>query len=191
MMDLLNRANITGFNATQYINSHSNNITALPNIAIAASGGGYRAMLNGAGGVAAFDSRSPNSTAPGQLGGLLQSATYFAGLSGGSWLVGSIYGNNFTTIQNLISGAGNSGTWDFTNSIIEGPNHGFQLLTSADYYRNLFDQVEDKSNEGFNTTLTDYWGRALSYQLINATNGGPDYTSVSYTHLTLPTKRIV
>jgi len=176
MMDLLNRANITGFNATQYINNNRNNITALPNIGIAASGGGYRAMLNGAGGIAAFDNRSPNSTVPGQLGGLLQSATYLAGLSGGSWLVGSIYGNNFTTIENLQSGAGNSGTWDLTNSIIEGPNHGFQLLTSAEYYRNLFDQVSAKSSEGFNTTLTDFWGRALSYQLINATDGGPAYT---------------
>lgn len=133
-------------------------------------------MLNGAGAISAFDSRSTNSTATGQLGGLLQASTYFAGLSGGSWLVGSVYGNNFTTIQNLQSGAGDSGTWDFTNSILEGPNKGFQLLTTADYYRHLVDQVDAKSGEDFNITLTDYWGRALSYQLINATDGGPAYT---------------
>lgn len=28
----------------------------------------------------------------------------------------------------------------------------------------------------FNTSLTDYWGRALSFQLINATDGGPGFT---------------
>ena len=36
--------------------------------------------------------------------------------------------------------------------------------------------VEDKENTGFNVTITDYWGRALSYQLVNATDGGPSYT---------------
>jgi len=83
MIDLLGRLNITGFNASTYINTHANNVTSLPNIAISASGGGYRAMLNGAGLLSAFDSRSDNATAPGHLGGLLQSATYLSGLSGG------------------------------------------------------------------------------------------------------------
>jgi lysophospholipase len=85
MIDLLGRLNITGFDAAGYINAHANNVTALPNIAISASGGGYRAMLNGAGLLSAFDSRSDNATAPGHLGGLLQSATYLSGLSGGRY----------------------------------------------------------------------------------------------------------
>lgn len=74
-------------------------------------------MLNGAGAVAAFDSRSPGSSSKGNIGGLLQSATYISGLSGGGWLVGSIYTNNFTTVQNAV----NSGTiWQFGQSILEG-----------------------------------------------------------------------
>ena len=94
MRDLLGRINIAGFDAGAYITNNAQNVTALPNIAIAFSGGGYRAMLNGAGALQAFDSREADSTTPGHLGGLLQASTYVAGLSGGSWLVGSIFVSN-------------------------------------------------------------------------------------------------
>ena len=94
MRDLLSRLNITGFDASAYITNNAQNTTALPNIAIAFSGGGYRAMLNGAGALQAFDDREAAGTVPGHLGGLLQASTYVAGLSGGSWLVGSIYVRN-------------------------------------------------------------------------------------------------
>ena len=91
MRDLLGRLNISGFDAGAYITNNAKNTTALPNLAIAFSGGGYRAMLNGAGALKAFDSREANGTNAGHLGGLLQASTYVAGLSGGSWLVGSIF----------------------------------------------------------------------------------------------------
>ncbi|KAF2159247.1 hypothetical protein M409DRAFT_60954 [Zasmidium cellare ATCC 36951] len=181
MRDLLGRMNITGLDTNQYIDNHQNNASALPNIGIAASGGGYRAMLNGAGVIQAFDSRTPNSTAAGQLGGLLQAATYLSGLSGGSWLVGSLVSNNFTSISDILSqdtSADDSGSlWQLGNSIFEGPDTGgIQLVDSVGYYGDLVDQVHGKEDAGFNTTITDYWGRALSYQLINATDGGPAYT---------------
>lgn len=120
MRELLGRLNITGFDATKYINDNRNNVTALPNVAIAFSGGGYRAMTNGAGGLAAFDSRTPNSTNTGQIGGLLQAATYIAGLSGGGWLVGSIYSNNFTTVQKIMDQGDEGHVWQLGNSILEG-----------------------------------------------------------------------
>jgi lysophospholipase len=178
MRDFLGRLNITGLDTNKYIDDHANNASALPNIAIAASGGGYRAMLNGAGVVQAFDSRTENSTGPGQLGGLLQSTTYLAGLSGGSWLVGSLYTNNFSSISDILGyGGDGSSLWQFENSIFEGPKTGsIQILDSVGYYVSIRDSVEDKGDAGFDTTFTDYWGRALSYQLINATNGGPEYT---------------
>lgn len=177
MRDLLSRMNITGLDTDSYINNHRNNASALPNIGIAISGGGYRAMQNGAGVVQAYDSRTPNATAAGQLGGLLQASTYLAGLSGGSWLVGSLYSNNFTSISNILSYNGeDSDLWQFGQSIFEGPStSSIQLLSSVGYYKELLDSVDNKSDD-FNTTITDYWGRALSYQLINATDGGPDYT---------------
>ena len=71
----------------------------------------------------AFDSRETNSTGAGHLGGLLQSSTYVAGLSGGGWLVGSIFVNNFTTITGLLENTA-SPVWEFGNSIFEGPATG-------------------------------------------------------------------
>ena len=45
-----------------------------------------------------------------------------------------------------------------------------------DYYTEIFDQVGDKEEAGYERSITDYWGRMLSFQLINATYGGPGYT---------------
>jgi lysophospholipase len=173
--------NITGFDSNQYIDNHRDNTSALPNIGIAVSGGGYRAMLNGAGLIQAFDSRTPNSTNVGQLGGLLQSTTYLSGLSGGSWLVSSLYANNYTSVDAILaadtSDHSTGNVWQLGNTIFEGPDSGgIQLLDSLGYYSSLTDAVNGKEDAGFNTTITDYWGRALSYQLINATDGGPAYT---------------
>lgn len=158
MRKLLTRININGFDAGAYIDKNSNNRSALPNIGIAASGGGYRALMNGGGALAAFDDRTVNATADSkQLGGLLQSSTYLAGLSGGGWLVGSIYINNFTTVQALQSQDSGS-VWEFGNSILKGPKKtGLQILDSAGYYSNIKDAVSKKSDAGFNTSITDYW----------------------------------
>jgi lysophospholipase len=169
--------NISGFDATTYINNYRNNATALPNIGIAASGGGYRALMNGAGFLAAADNRTNNATNTGQIGGLLQATTYLAGLSGGGWLVGSIYSNNFSSVQDLRDGSSGSNVWKFDNSVLEGPNgDGIQLLSTADYFSTIHDEVESKENAGYETSITDYWGRTLSFQLVNATDGGPSYT---------------
>lgn len=176
MRDFLGRVNITGFDAGNYITNHANNASALPNIGIAVSGGGYRAMLTGGGAFQAFDIREENSTAAGHLGGLLQSATYFAGLSGGGWLTGSIFVNNFTTVTGLLNDNGSS-LWHLANSVVEGPaTGGIQVFNSAQYYSSLYDDVNGKANAGFDTSITDYWGRGLSFQMINATEGGPAYT---------------
>ncbi|PQE09273.1 Lysophospholipase protein [Rutstroemia sp. NJR-2017a BVV2] len=177
MISFLDRANISGFNASDYIVKASNDPKILPNIGIAISGGGYRAMLNGAGFVAAADSRTKNSTNVGGIGGLLQSTTYLSGLSGGAWLVGSIYINNFSTVTALSDGSSGSSVWQFGNSILKGPeSSGFSITNTADYYNVLVDDVDSKSAAGYETTVTDYWGRALSFQLVNASNGGPAYT---------------
>ena len=119
-----------------------------------------------AGFIAAADNRTTNSTNTGQIGGLLQSTTYITGVSGGGWLVGSIYTNNFSSVQDLRDGSLNSPVWQFGNSILEGPNDdGVQLLSSVDYWSTIESEVSDKQDAGFNVSLTDYWGRALSYQL--------------------------
>ncbi|PMD51035.1 uncharacterized protein K444DRAFT_573454 [Hyaloscypha bicolor E] len=177
MTSWLSRMNISNFDATSYMNGIRNNVSALPNIGLAVSGGGYRALMNGAGFLAAADNRTNNATNRGQIGGLLQSATYVAGLSGGGWLVGSIYTNNFSSVQDLRDGSKGSSVWQFGNSIFEGPaSNGIQILSTANYFSTIQDEVSSKEDAGYNTSITDYWGRALSYQLVNATNGGPSYT---------------
>ncbi|KAL8676243.1 MAG: hypothetical protein Q9186_007229 [Xanthomendoza sp. 1 TL-2023] len=176
MRDLLQRINIPNFDAQQYITNNGRNRSALPNIGIAMSGGGYRALLNGAGAIAAFDAREENATSAGHLGGLLQSATYLGGLSGGGWLVGSLFVNNFTTVSASLNDPSHT-VWQYDQSIAEGPDKGsIQLLDTASYFKTIEDQVSDKRDAGFNRSVTDYWGRALSFQLINATDGGPSYT---------------
>ncbi len=177
MTSWLSRMNISGFDATSYMNGIRNNVSAVPNIGLAVSGGGYRALMNGAGFLAAADNRTNNATNTGQIGGLLQAATYVAGLSGGGWLVGSIYTNNFSSVQDLRDGSSGSSVWQFGNSIFEGPaSDGIQILSTASYFSTIQDEVSTKEDAGYNTSITDYWGRALSYQLVNATNGGPSYT---------------
>lgn len=158
MRDFFGHVNISNFDAVSYIDRVSNdNATNLPNVAIAVSGGGYRAMLTGGGALKAFDSRTPNSTTAGQVGGLLQTATYVSGLSGGSWLLASIYVNNFTTIGDLQAD-GSGEAWQLEQSILKGPSTGgFQLLSTAEYYNTISDQVSGKSDAGYETTLTDIW----------------------------------
>ena len=45
MREFLIRMNITGFDAGAYIDTLKDNVTSLPNIGLAVSGGGYRALM--------------------------------------------------------------------------------------------------------------------------------------------------
>jgi lysophospholipase len=204
---LLGRLNITGLDTNEYIDNiikdidGGNTSALLPRISIAISGGGYRALMNGAGAIAAFDNRTANSTGNGQLGGLLQATTYLSGLSGGSWVVGSLYMQNFTTVESIISSTSGflSTLWQFGDSILEGmslhlhfyPDCSLRMtitpgprgLPVGEYYRELYQSVQDKVDAGYNTTITDYWGRALSYQLVNASDGGPGNASIKMFNL--------
>lgn len=170
MTTLLGSLNIAGFDAAKYVKDHSDDVKNLPTLGIAFSGGGYRAMLTGGGALKSFDSRETTST--GGLGGLLQSSTYVAGLSGGGWLVGSIFVNNFTRVSDLQASTGQ--LWNLTGSIFAGPDG-----TSAgemDFYNTLGKQILGKQKAGFDISITDYWGRSLSFQFVNASLGGPEYT---------------
>lgn len=119
----LKRVAIRDFDSEEYLSDAEANSTALPNIGIAISGGGYRALLGGAGALASWDSRSTGSDGTGNVGGLLQSATYISGVSSGGWLVGSLSINNFSSVQDSIDAPG---IWQFEDSIFTGlltPKH--------------------------------------------------------------------
>ncbi|KAK6540265.1 Lysophospholipase 1 [Orbilia ellipsospora] len=179
LREFLTRINIAGFDAGAYIDKNGNDVSLIPNIGIACSGGGYRALMNGAGVLSAFDSRTSNSTSPGHIGGLLQSSTYLAGLSGGGWLVGSLSLNNFTSVQAIVNSTQNQlgSLWQFEDSIFVGPDGGVnEPISGTSYYENLISTVDSKSDAGFNTSITDLWGRALAFQLMDYPQGGLDVT---------------
>ncbi|KAF2091721.1 lysophospholipase [Saccharata proteae CBS 121410] len=131
--------------------------TTLPLVGLTTSGGGYRSLLSGAGVIQAFDSRDSSLS----VAGIYQSLTYQGGLSGGSWLLSSIIGNNWTTISELRD---NLWTTAFEETLIGYEGIGGELKIKAD--------ITAKDDAGFDTTLTDPWGRLLSYQLLEGSDGG-------------------
>jgi lysophospholipase len=149
LKDFFSHVDIDKFDASSYIDKFSSDVADLPNIAIAISGGGMRAFLNGAGALKAFDDRTEGATATGQLGGLLQSATYVAALSGGSWLLSSVFVNNFTTI-----GALQEDVWDFTSPFIY---YGPETMDPTQFWGNMTAQVTAKKDAGFVTSSADFW----------------------------------
>lgn len=85
-------------------------------VALVLSGGGFRSMLTGAGILQAYDDRTPD---PGSLSGLLQSITYFGGISGGAWLVMSNFVNDFKPMHQVLS----DNDWALQTQLLEGiPN---------------------------------------------------------------------
>jgi len=60
--------------------------------------------------------------------------------------------NNFSTVEALRDG----GTWQFANSIFRGPKEsGVSLFNTASYWTDIVDQIRDKRNAGYETSLTD------------------------------------
>lgn len=153
------------------------------NLALAFSGGGDRAMLNAAGAIAALDNRTTGANEHG-LGGLLQSATYIAGLSGGSWPIASLQLQNWPTLdevvfenpndiwnltagQPMVNMTDELGlVWDFATA-----NYN-ETLTHISFWNNdssgagIGANVHAKQNAGFPTSITDVWGRALGHKLF-------------------------
>ena len=128
-----------------------------PKVGISVSGGGYRAMLVALGVSQGFDSRNETSKNEG-VGGFLQLADYYAGLSGGSWATGAQAINGWPTAQSLVDDI-----MELSSNLVN-PNHD-----SLSFYEHLFKDVGAKKHADFPISISDYWGRALSYQLMNDT----------------------
>jgi lysophospholipase len=140
-------------------------------VALTTSGGGTRSLLLGAGVIQGLDARDSNvSTA-----GLFQGLSYHAGLSGGGWLLSSFVGNNYPTISYL-----RDNLWEkaFQNGLGLPGN----LLAAAAYVP-ITNDLLVKQLAGYDVTLTDPWGRLLSYQLLLGANGGVQKTLSSITGL--------
>lgn len=109
------------------------------------------------------------------LGGILQSCQYMAGLSGGSWLIGSSAINNFATVPQLVQS-----NWDIDN-VFSAPQGG--IINTVEYYTDVVDQVQNKNHAGFFTSITDYWGRFIGYHLVNSSTGAqvPQWSDIANT----------
>ncbi|MBW0497543.1 hypothetical protein O181_037258 [Austropuccinia psidii MF-1] len=125
-----------------------------PTLGLAHSGGGQRAALYGAGVLHAFDARTTSSP----VRGVLQLATYIAGLSGGSWLVTSLAANDYPPIPQLVEG------WDLSQNIVF-PG-GLNPIADVKFLKHLHDATHLKDNAGFRVSLTDLWGLAIGRHFL-------------------------
>jgi len=137
--------------------------SSLPVVGFTSSGGGYRALLETAGVVQGFDIRDSNVG----TSGVYQGLTYEAGLSGGSWFLSSLAGNNWPTVSSL-----KTGLWEnaFQNSLLLPAN--ILSASGLTQYVATTTDITAKEAAGYDTTIVDPYGRLLSYQLLLGPDGG-------------------
>ncbi|KAK5174780.1 uncharacterized protein LTR77_001863 [Saxophila tyrrhenica] len=137
--------------------------SSVPAVGFTSSGGGYRALLETAGVFQGFDARDSDVG----TSGIYQGLTYEAGLSGGSWFLSSLAGNNWPTVTAL-----KTGLWEdaFQNGLLVPAN----ILSVDDLtlYAQVSTDVVAKEAAGYDTTIVDPYGRLLSNQLLLGDDGG-------------------
>jgi lysophospholipase len=130
----------------------------VPRLGIAISGGGFRAAIHGAGILSMLANQSQPSNANETFRGLYDAALYLSGSSGSSWLIGGIYQEPtmeaLPDLWEMIQG------WELQRSVLLPEN---SFLRSVSSYRRFNNQIDEKEELGFETTLTDILGRLLRY----------------------------
>ncbi|KAJ3823123.1 phospholipase B [Lentinula raphanica] len=141
-----------------------------PKIGIAIPGGGLRAAQFGAAALSGIDARNESAKSAG-TGGLLQVSSYLTGLSGGSWITGSLFFNNFPTLGELVFGNGNNLTGWLLDLAFATPD-GDDLFSEYNqyFYGSILWSVMAKADTGIDTSITDPWARMISYHFLNQTN---------------------
>lgn len=133
-------------------------LNRMPTLAMVSSGGSYRAMLMGAGVVQAMDRRDTQEA----TGGLYQAMSYHSGLSGGSWLLTTMFGNGLDRISVL-----SKELWEKT--LLK--NGIYPLNTgSAPEKPFITNDMTTRSSFGFPVTVTEVWGRFIEWQTLRATD---------------------
>ncbi|EIN11650.1 phospholipase B [Punctularia strigosozonata HHB-11173 SS5] len=146
-------------------------------VGIAISGGGYRAAQYGAGVLSGLDARNESAKAAG-TGGLLQVASYLSALSGGSWLTGSLFLNNWPTVKDMVYGNGGNLTGWLLDLPLATPD-GDDLFNDKNqaWFGSVLWSVEAKANKSIDTSITDPWGRMIAYHFLNQTTRGNFFTN--------------
>lgn len=169
----LERLNLSDFDVQNYTKwLHSNTTENMPTLGFANSGGGSRAAFSGIGGLRAFDSQL-SAAVHQKTGGLLQSLTYYAGLSGGAWPPSSYAFHNYPAIDDLVA------MWHVEINRFTSTNDSEYAATTKTY----FEEIYPKFEAGFNVSVSDFFGRAFGYQLLPGDHGGLNLTWSSITEL--------
>ncbi|KAG6830791.1 hypothetical protein H0H92_014640 [Tricholoma furcatifolium] len=165
-----------------------------PKVGMAIPGGGLRAALYGAGCLNALDARNDTAKAMG-TGGLLQVTSYLSGLSGedinyfhfnlsltimrlgGSWITGSMYFNNWPTMNDMVLGnGGDMEGWLLDIPFVTPDGDDIFSDNNQAFYGSILWSVIAKASKGItdkkcsDTSLTDPWSRMISYHFLNQTN---------------------
>ncbi|TFK22575.1 phospholipase B [Coprinopsis marcescibilis] len=147
-----------------------------PKVGIALPGGGLRAAQFGAACLNAIDSRNDTAKAAG-TGGLLQVASYITGLSGGSWVTGSLLFNEWPNINDLVFGNNGLSGWMLDLSLVLPDGNNILTQANQDYFGSILWSVKAKGDAGIDTSLTDPWSRMISYHFLNHTSRGDFFTN--------------
>ncbi|KAI0690543.1 phospholipase B [Cytidiella melzeri] len=147
-------------------------------IAIGISGGGLKAAQFGAGVLSGLDARNDSAKQAG-TGGLLQVTSYLAGLSGGSWVTGSLVFNDFPTMEDLVFGNDQLSGWILDNDLA-APD-GLDLFTDDNQYffGSILWSVVAKADKWIDTSITDPWSRMISYHFLNQTTRDNFFTNLT------------
>ncbi|EJD02796.1 phospholipase B [Fomitiporia mediterranea MF3/22] len=148
-------------------------------VGIAIAGGGYRAAQLGAGVLSGLDARDEVAKKAG-TGGFLQVASYISGLSGGSWVTGSMFFNDWPTIPDLVFGNGGNLSGWVLDLNLASPD-GLDLFDNDNQYffGSILWSVVAKADKGLDTSLTDPWSRMISYHFLNGTSRQNFFTNDS------------
>lgn len=178
LISYLNRAGLKDFDAVKFINEES---TKPINIGVTLSGGSYKAALVDAGEIAALDDRVKEANEFG-LGGVLQATSYISGLSGGSWVLGSLAMQDWPSIEEVIH-TNPHDTWNLTatRQTVNGTGVELGIYPVLSNNTEKFSQhlnnwvyddvgigydIEQKQQAGFPTNLIDAYGRSVAYQFL-------------------------
>lgn len=158
----LDRVQLQDFEVETYKSKiQQNPETNMPTLAMANSGGGWRSAFTSLGGLRAFDDKFPASVEQ-KTGGLLQSLTYYAGLSGGSWPVASLALYDYPAVDDL------GASWKVNVNRISATNDSQSAATIT----TMFKQLVPKFEAGFNVSAMDLIGRIIGYEFVPGANGG-------------------
>lgn len=178
LKELLSRNRIPDFDYQTFLEKSTKDIA----IALAISGGGYRSMLTGAGVMAAYDSRTSNSSEYGNLGGLLQALSYIGGISGGSWLVMSNLINDFRPIDELRN---DPSSWALQDQLLAGiPN--FDPTNMQNAISEI--PMSNKTNENTSIKQNNRWSTVMKtiiewFDSGKSTTGSSEFQSQSLSRI--------